>query len=158
MSWDKSLYNSCWNLRTTELSLGTAQKLCQNLNKLANYFFSTHVVILKPSLNNLQATLATLWFSFFAEITAVPAFKGWCLSSSCNKADEHSNPGSVSFGKTNQKAKNVHHLSRYVSCCFKKNYLSEHKEAICPSRHSPFLWNGRSLISFHFAMVERPIA
>lgn len=120
-------YNSCWNLRTTELSLRTAQKLCQNLNKLANLFFSTLVVILKPSLNNLQATLTTLWISFFTEITAVPAFKDWCLSSSHNKVNEHSNPGSFSFAKTNWKVENMHHLSCYVLCCFNKNYLSQHK-------------------------------
>lgn len=122
MSWDISLYNSYWNLRTTELSLKTPQKLCQNLNNLANSFFSNLVVILKPSFNNLQTTLTTHWFSFFAETTAVPAFKDWCPSTS-HKVNQHSNPVSVGFGKTNWKVKNMLHLRCYVSCCFKKKLL-----------------------------------
>lgn len=122
-----SLYNSCWKLRTTELSLRTAanpwpQKLYLNPNKLVNYFSPTLVVILMSLLNSVQATLKTIWFSFLTEITAVPAFKSWCLSSLHNKANEHSNPGSVSFGKTNWKAKRMHNLSCYVSCCFKKTW------------------------------------
>lgn len=122
-----SLYNSCWKLRTPKLSLRSTanpwpQKLCLYLNKLVNHCSPTLVVILMPLLNSVQATLTTVWFSFLTAIAAVPAFKSWCLSSSHSKANEHSNPGSVSFGKTNWKAKSMHHLSCYVSCCFEKSW------------------------------------
>lgn len=130
-----------------KLSLKTAQKLCQNLNKLAHLFFTTFVLILKTSLNNLQATLTTLRFSFFTEITAVPTFKDWCLNSSHNKVNEHSNPEG-SFGKTNWKAENMHHLSCYVLCCIKKKLFiwTQVSHLICPSGHPLFLWNDHSLI------------